>query len=331
MRNSNGVKPILFSGIQPTGDIHIGNYLGALRNWVALQSKYQSIFSIVDYHALTTSTNPDDLRKRSFQAAVDLLSIGVDPKKSILFRQSDVPEHTELQWIFSCITPVPELERMTQYKDLVQRHTKTANSGMLMYPVLQAADILLYHATHVPVGEDQVQHLELSRIIARKFNNRYGGYFPEVQPILSEMIRVMSLNDPMKKMSKSLGPKSYIALRDDAATVRSKIAKAVTDSEQNENSLGGGHNLLTLYKYFGSDHQYPQFKAQYELHTLSYAELKKALSDAIVDFLAPIEKLRRYYEDRPKLVEKILANGAKQARSRAQTTMRDVRKRIGLA
>lgn len=325
------MKPILFSGIKPTGEIHLGNYLGALKNWAALQSQYQAIYSIVDYHALTIAQDPDALRKQTFQLAVDLLSIGIDPKKSILFRQSDVPEHTELAWIFSCLTPVPELERMTQYKDLVQRHKKTSNAGMLMYPVLQAADILLYRATHVPVGEDQVQHLELSRIIARKFNNRYGQFFPEVEPILSENVRVMSLSDPMKKMSKSLGPKSYIALRDDAATVRAKIAKAVTDSEQDANTLGGGHNLLTLYRHFGSPEQYAQFKSQYALRKLSYADLKKSLADAVIDFLAPIQDARQSLEKNPAKVEEILTQGATRARAIAQKTMREVKAVIGLA
>jgi tryptophanyl-tRNA synthetase len=190
MKISNGVKPLVFSGTKPTGELHLGNYLGALKNWVDLQAKYSCIYSIVDYHALTIAVDPNELRANTFNVAVDLLSIGIDPKKTILFVQSDVPEHTELAWLFSCITPVPELVRMTQYKDLVLTHKKVANAGMLMYPVLQAADILLYQATHVPVGEDQLQHLELSRIIARKFNKRYGDFFPEIEPILSEDIRV---------------------------------------------------------------------------------------------------------------------------------------------
>ncbi len=324
------MKPLVFSGVQPTGELHLGNYLGALKNWVHLQSKYTCMYSIVDFHALTTITNPDELRKLTWEAAVDLLSIGVDPKKSTFFRQSDVLEHAELNWLFSCITPVPELERMTQYKDLVQKHKKVSNAGMLMYPVLMAADILLYKASHVPVGDDQIQHLELTRIIARKFNNRFGDFFPEVEPILSEDIRVMSLNDPMKKMSKSLGPSSYIALRDNPEVVNKKISKAVTDSLNDNTTLGGGHNLLTLYKHFGPQGMYDQYIEQYKLKKLSYATLKQELADSVNQFLKPIQEKQAYYEKHPAVVEQILKDGAKRARSIAQKNIKEVRKLVGL-
>ncbi len=324
------MKPILFSGVKPTGEIHIGNYLGALKNWVALQDKYQAIYSIVDYHALTVLPASDELRANTFHLAVDLLSIGIDPKASILFRQSDVPMHTELAWIFSCLTPVPELLRMTQYKDLVRAQKKPANAGMLTYPVLQAADILLYKASHVPVGDDQLQHLELARVIGRKFNQRYGEYFPEVKPVLSENVRVMSLHDPEKKMSKSLGPKSYIALRDKPEVVRNKIAKAVTDSLDNATTLTGGHNLLMLYKNFGTRRQFEQFERAYELKSLSYAQLKRELADALVKFIEPVQKKQDYYEKHPKEIERILALGGERANQIARKNIAEIRKLVGL-
>ena len=280
----------LFSGIKPTGDLHIGNYLGAVRNWVALQKDYSCIYSIVDYHALTTPIEPEELKSNTVRLAADLLSLGIDPKKAILFRQSDVPEHTELAWIFACLTPVPELERMTQYKNFVRDGLATANAGLLTYPVLQTADILLYMAEYVPVGEDQLQHLELGRIIAKKFNKRYGAFFPEIRPVLSENVRVMALNDPRKKMSKSLGPKSYISLRDTADVVKQKIQKAVTDSLNTANSLTGGHNLVTLFKQFGPRERTEHFERAYELKKISYSELKRELIRALDAFLEPVRK-----------------------------------------
>ena len=322
---------ILFSGIKPTGELHIGNYLGAVRNWVALQKDYACIYSIVDYHALTSPITQTELKENTVRLAADLLSLGIDPKRSILFRQSDVPEHTELAWIFSCLTPVPELERMTQYKDFVRDGRATANAGLLTYPVLQTADILLYMAEYVPVGEDQLQHLELGRIIARKFNKRYGTFFPEIRPVLSENVRVMALNDPGKKMSKSLGQKSYIALRDTADVIKQKIQKAVTDSLDSKNSLTGGHNLLTLFKQFGTRERSEHFERAYELKKLSYDELKRDLTQQLNTFLEPIREKRAYYDAHPKEVEKILANGAARARKIAQKTLSAVRKKIGLA
>lgn len=324
------MEKILFSGIKPTGEVHLGNYLGALKNWVALQKSYRTIYSIVDLHALTIDITPEELERGTFNVAVDLLSIGIDPKKSILFKQSEVVGHTELAWIFSCLTPVAELERMTQYKDMAQQKRSSANAGLFNYPILQAADILLYKAECVPVGEDQLQHLELSRVIARKFNQRYKPYFPEIKPVLSEEVRVMSLNDPNKKMSKSLGPKSYIALRDKPDTVRQKIAKAVTDSLEGDTTLGGGHNLLTLYKNFGPTERYASFEREFKLKKLSYADLKRDLSEALVAFLEPIQKKQAYYEAHPKEVEKILNDGAQHAQKLADKTLKEVQRLIGL-
>lgn len=323
-------EKILFSGIQPTGEPHLGNYLGALQNWVKLQNEYSAIYSIVSFHALTIDIKPQELKDNSFKLAIDLLSLGIDPKKCILFRQSDVTEHAELAWILNCLTPVAELERMTQYKDKIAQDKKAANAGLFTYPVLQAADILLYHAEYVPVGEDQLQHLELSRIIARKFNKRYGDYFPEVKPVLSQTVRVMSLNDPMKKMSKSLGPKSYIALRDKPEVIKKKIASAVTDSLGNTTTLGGGHNLLMLFKEFAPAKEFQKYEQEYKLRSLSYAKLKQDLTERIITFLRPIQEKQAHYEKHPDEVYRILEKGSSQARLRAQKTLKEVRTIVGL-
>lgn len=323
-------KPILVSGIKPTGELHLGNYVGMLKNAVALQGDYQAIYFIVDYHALTVDITASELTTNTRRMAVDALSVGINPRQSIFFRQSDVPEHAELAWIFNCLTPIMELERMTQYKDMRERNKSGANAGLYTYPVLQAADILIYHGEFVPVGEDQLQHLELSRVIARKFNKRYGNYFAEIKPLLTTVPRLMSLNDPMKKMSKSLGPKSYLALRDAPDVVREKISKAVTDSlDGDSTSLGGGHNLLTLYKEFGDAARYKRYERLYELKELSYADLKKDLTDAIIKFLKPIQIKQTSYDKRPKDVERILLAGAKRARAIAKKTIAEVRQQIG--
>ncbi|MBI4090799.1 MAG: tryptophan--tRNA ligase [Candidatus Komeilibacteria bacterium] len=325
------MNKILLSGIKPTGEPHLGNYLGALKNWVALQTSYRTIYSIVDLHALTINITPEELEHGTFDLAVDLLALGIDPKRSILFKQSDVVGHTELAWIFSCLTPVSELERMTQYKDMAKEKRGTSNAGLFNYPILQAADILLYKAEYVPVGEDQLQHLELSRVIARKFNQRYKQFFTEIKPVLSETVRVMSLHDPNKKMSKSLGPKSYIALRDKPDIVRQKIAKAVTDSLEGDTTLGGGHNLLTLFKNFGPSQRYEEFERQHALKKLSYAELKRELAEALIAFLAPIQERQAYFEKHPAEVQGYLAQGAKRAQAIADKTLEEVRKIIGLS
>jgi len=327
------MKNILFSGVKPTGKLHIGNYLGALKNWVDLQDKYSCIYSIVDYHALTVAVDPDELKENTRNMAILLLSIGIDPKKSILFKQSSVPLHTELTWIFNCITPVPELERMTQYKDLVKTHQKVANTGMLTYPVLQAADILIYKAGYVPVGEDQLQHLELSRIIAKKFNNRYKKQvFPEIKPILPEKqaARIMSLTNPDKKMSKSHGEKGAILLNDSPEIIRKKISKAVTDSGDTSTTLTGGHNLLMLFKQFAPTKAFTEAERKYKLKSLSYSELKKDMAEHIINFLQPIQEKQDYYRKNEKTVDKILDDGAKKATKIAEKTMKEVKETIGL-
>ncbi|MBU1202508.1 tryptophan--tRNA ligase [Patescibacteria group bacterium] len=313
----------LFSGIQPTGNLHLGNYLGAIKNWVELQKKYNCIFSIVDLHALSSNITAQEIRKNIFDLAVDLIALGIDPKKSILFQQSKVAEHTELAWIFNCITPVSELERMTQFKDKAKEQSSNINAGLFDYPVLQAADILLYKAEAVPVGEDQIQHVELTRIIAKKFNNRFGQYFPEAQAVLSPAKRVMSLNNPDKKMSKSLGEASYIAIRDSRDTISKKIKKAVSDEQ-------GTKNLLELYSYFGDKKKHTQMTKDFSARKLMNSQLKDELTISVLKFLEPIQKKILILEKNPAKVNKILDDGAKRAQKIASKNMSTIRKLIGI-
>ena len=314
---------ILISGIKPTGHIHLGNYLGAVKNWVDLQDKYNCSFFIADLHSLTMKINPLELKKQTFDLVVDLLALGINPKKSIFFRQSDVWGHTELGWIFNCLIPVAELERMTQFKDESAKQPDNVNAGLLTYPTLQAADILLYGAQYVPVGHDQIQHLELSRIIARKFNKRYQNFFPEVKPVLSPSPRLMSLNNPQKKMSKSLGEASYIAIRDDQEIIRTKIKKAVTDQQ-------GVKNLLELYGYFGDKKLHLQMTKDFSAGQLMNVKLKEELSLAIIQFLEPIQKKIKELEKNPSRVNKILEDGAKKAQKIATKNLKEIRKIIGI-
>lgn len=319
-------KPILFSGVQPTGKLHIGNYLGAIKNWVDLQNsnEYQTIFSIVDLHSLTQDYEVAKKSDEIYATLADYLACGIDPKKSIIFLQSHVKEHTELAWIFNCITPVAELERMTQYKDKAERQKDNINMGLFDYPVLMAADILLYKAEVVPVGEDQVQHVELTRIVARKFNNRWGKTFEEPKSKLTRAARLMALNDPMKKMSKSLGEKSYIALSDTPEEIAAKIKSAVTTPE-------GGRNLIDLLRAFSDDNKLiNKFEKEITDGTIRYSELKEILSKAIIDTLKPIQEKRAKLLTNKKYLDKILKHGAKQAEKIAQKNMTEFKKKIGL-
>ncbi|MCD6528269.1 tryptophan--tRNA ligase [bacterium] len=324
------MKQTVFSGIQPTGEIHIGNYLGAIKNWVELQGKYDCIFSIVDYHAITVDYNPKELQQRIFDTAVALLACGINPKKSILFVQSHVPEHTELAWIFNCLIPITELQRMTQFKEKARQYQKKVNAGLLTYPVLQAADILLYKAEKVPVGEDQKQHVELARKIARKFNNKFGNYFPEPESIISEALRIMSLTNPTKKMSKSHGPKSYIALTDSPENVRQKIAGAVTDSGPSKEMSPGVKNLFDLLNYISTKDVIDEFEKQYQVGTLKYADLKQTLTNEIIKLLKSVQKKRAQLIKKPDQVWEILENGAKQAQKIAKKNIGEIRKMVGV-
>lgn len=312
----------LVSGIQPTGQLHLGNYLGAVKNWLELQTKYDCFYFIADLHALTQEIKPENLKKQSEELIIDLLALGIDPKKVTFFRQSDIVGHTELAWIFNCLIPISELNRMTQFKDKSLRQPKNINAGLLTYPSLQAADILIYQAEYVPVGQDQLQHLELTRIAGRKFNSHYKKYFPEVNPVLSETPRVMSLSDPEKKMSKSLGPTGYIAIRDDADTVRQKIKKATTTE-------AGVKNLLELFSYFGDQKTWKKFEQDFKQKKLMNAELKEKLAESIIKFLQPIQEKIKKLNKNSSQVEKIMASGAKKAQKIADQNLKEIKKIVG--
>ncbi len=322
------MKHTLFSGMQPTGSLHIGNYLGALQQWVPLQHEHTSFFCIVDYHALTIPYEPKELAQRTHALALDWLAAGIDPEQATIFIQSHVPEHTELAWIFNTITPLGELERMTQFKDKSQQHKKNVNAGLFTYPILQAADILLYKGSVVPVGEDQVQHIELTRDIAKKFNKTFGKTFPETKPQLTKTARIMSLADPTKKMSKSLGDKHYIALTDDEKTIRKKVGSAVTDTGSGAQSPGV-QNLFSILEALDPE-VVVGFKAEQKKGTLKYKDLKEVVSNTIVSHLTPFQERRTELEAQPEKVADILIAGAEKARERAQETIQEVREKIGI-
>ena len=325
-------KPIIVSGIKPTGTLNIGGYLGAVKNWIALQNseKYEQYIFIADLHALATATSATRLRAESNKLAADLMACGLDAKKTCLFVQSHIPEHAELAWIFNCVTPISELKRMTQFKDKSQKQEKNINAGLLMYPILQAADILLYKAANVPVGQDQVQHVELTRDIAHWFNRRYGDYFPETKALLTEIPKVMGLTEPTKKMSKSDGnADNVIELTDEPSVIEKKIKRAVTAT------AGGGQtpgveNLLTLLKQFGSATTHKKFWDAEKDGSIRYGDLKQALANALANYFADFRTKRAELLANPKKLENILAEGASQARAVAQKTMTDVRKIVGI-
>ena len=318
----------ILSGIQPTGRLHVGNYLGALRNFVALQKTHQCLFMIADYHAITENYVPEKKRQEIFNLAVDFLAIGLDPKKSILFRQSCVPEHTELAWIFDTITPISYLERMTQYKDKASRQAENINAGLFTYPVLQAVDILLYYTDAVPVGQDQDQHLELTREIVRLFNNKFGKTFKEPKTLHTQTPKVMSLLEPERKMSKSLGEGHCIFIDDEPDVIQKKLSRAVTDSGDAKSP--GGKNLLLLCQEFCAPQIFQTFSGAAKQGQLRYGELKTALGESLTQHFADYRHRKQQLLSQPKKVEKIFTNGSKQARAIAQKTMDEVRQKIGL-
>ncbi len=324
-------KPIIFSAFQPTGNIHVGNYLGALKNWVDLQNsgKYQCIFSIVDMHSLTGDMKAEERREQITKMAAEMIAAGIDPEKSILFVQSHVPAHTELAWMLNCVTPISELERMTQFKDKSQSQVKNINAGLFTYPVLQAADILMYHATHVPVGEDQVQHIELTRDIAKKFNKKFGDCFPETKAILTETPRIKSLLEPTSKMSKSKGQGHVIELADEPAVIEKKLKKAVTATEGGGESLGV-ENLFLLLEYFGSKGDHATFVASEKDGSIRYGDLKAAVAAGMSEHFASFRERRKELLANHNEIADILIDGAEKANVIAMKTMEDVRKLVGI-
>ncbi|MBI4709417.1 MAG: tryptophan--tRNA ligase [Candidatus Portnoybacteria bacterium] len=322
----------VFSGIQPSGTPHIGNYLGAIKNWAAIQEEYDCIYCVVDLHAITVYQKPDILRQKTIDAIKIILAAGIDPEKSIVFVQSHIKEHSELAWILNTITPIGELERMTQFKDKAKNQKAGVSAGLLDYPVLMAADILLYNTDAVPVGEDQRQHVELSRVIARKFNNLYGETFKEpAELIRKEGARIMSLTDPTKKMSKSDEDKfGCIDLTDSPDLIREKIKKAVTDSGKeiiSRPDKPAVSNLLTIYSLF-SNQPIKEIETKYENKT--YVEFKEGLAQVVIEGLALFQEKYAELDKNPEYVLKVIKEGADKARNLAESKMKEVKEKMGL-
>lgn len=323
----------IFSGIQPTHGIHLGNYLGAIRHWVRLQESYDCIFCLVDQHALTTLQAPEEMRRNTREAAAALLAAGIDPKRSILFVQSNVAAHAQLAWVLSCVSPMGWLNRMTQFKEKAGKDRENAPVGLFTYPVLMAADILAYQATHVPVGEDQKQHLELARDVAGAFNRKFeADLFPLPEPmILGEATRVMSLRDGTKKMSKSdPSDQSRISLTDDADAIALKIRRAKSDSilgvSYDPQARPEASNLLTIFAAL-SDRPRAEVEAEYA--GTSFSEFKTRLADLAVEKLAPIAgEMRRLLAD-PGHLDAILHSGAEGASAIAGPVLRQAYERVG--
>jgi tryptophanyl-tRNA synthetase len=322
-------KPTIVSGIRATGRLHIGSYLGALKQFIDLQnaSEHHYYFFIADLHALTTPFEPKELRHNTLEIVAEYLAAGVDPEKSVLFLQNHVPEHAELAWIFNCITPLGELERMTQFKDKASQHKDNINAGLLTYPALMAADILLYKPALVPVGDDQSQHLELARTIARKFNSRFGKTFPEPKNYLTKPLRIRSLTSPDKKMSKT-GDEALM-LDDSPAEIKRKLKKAVTATD-GKNKSAGVDNLLFLLREFGTKDQIKYFENGVQDNSIKYSELKETLAGDIAKYFVEFrERKNRILNDKAYLAE-VLADGAKKARQTAGETLHEVKQKIGL-
>lgn len=323
----------ILSGIKPTARPHLGNYLGAMLPHTELQSGNECFYMIADLHALTIPFDPRLLKQNVIDLAIDMLAVGYDPDKSTLFIQSHVQEHAELTWIFNCLIPVPELERMIEYKEMIAQYPKNANVGLLDYPVLQATDILMYHPDVVPVGKDQVQHLELTNTIVGKFNRRFGNeYFTKIKPLIhKETAKIMALTKPDKKMSKSLGEANFIGLTDEPDVIRAKVAKAVTDTGPNEGRMSKGvENLFSLLLAANHKEDRERLMKEYERGTLKYVDLKEAVASAMADFLAPIRERRRELEKDPESALQYFKEGSERAREVARKTMEEVREIVGL-
>ncbi|MFW2339465.1 MAG: tryptophan--tRNA ligase [Acidimicrobiia bacterium] len=322
-------KQTVFSGIQPTGDVHIGNYLGALRNWVALQDEYDTIYCVVDLHATTVPYDASELHDNRVSTAKLLMAVGVEPSRSLLYFQSQVPQHAELSWILGSMTPLGALNRMTQYKEKAEKAGQML--GLYSYPVLMAADIMVHKAHAVPVGDDQTQHLELTRDLAERFNNRFGDTFPIPEQITPKRgARIMSLQDPTAKMSKSDGdPRGSVLLLDSADTIVKKFKSAVTDSERevsyDREKKAGISNLLDILSIYTGESVDALVD---EYADAGYGVFKQAVADAVVEGLAPIRTAYNALDDQE--VSRIMARGALDARTRAEQEMADVRTKVGL-
>jgi tryptophanyl-tRNA synthetase len=320
----------IFSGVQPTNNLHLGNYLGAIKNWVELQNSYDSFFCIVDLHAITVKQEPNTLQQNILNVAKTYLALGIDHNKSTIFAQSQVPQHAELAWILNTLAKLAELERMTQFKDKAKQNKENINMGLFDYPVLMAADILLYDTEIVPVGEDQKQHVELARDLAKRFNTAFGKTFVIPEPLIKkEGARIMGLDDPSKKMSKSAAnPNNYIALLDGPEVAAKKISRAVTDSGSTIKSgvdKPALTNLLTIYSLL-SGQSVKNIEKEYT--NKGYADFKKGLTGVVADFLSDFQTKFNALDDNK--VKIILANGAKKTRAIAEKKIDEVKSKMGL-
>ncbi len=320
----------VFSGIQPSGELHLGNYLGALRNWVELQKTYRCFFCIVDYHAITQDYDAKELGARTRDMATDILSIGVDPEQAVLFVQSQVVEHTELAWVFNTVAQFGDVSRMTQFKDKSQRQADNINVGLFDYPVLQAADIALYKGMFVPVGQDQVQHIELARRITRAFNRRWKKTFPEPEPLLTSTPKILGL-DGEAKMSKSLG--NTISLGASDKEIRKSLARAATDPARVTREDPGDPfkcNVHTLHTFFSTPEQLIWVREGCSTAGIGCVDCKNALADNVIEHLVPIRRRKQELRDSPGKVDSLLEQGAAKASEVARATMRQVRDVLGL-
>jgi tryptophanyl-tRNA synthetase len=327
------MQDLLVSGVQPTNNLHIGNYIGALKQWLQLQHQHRCLFMVVDLHAITVPQDPQKLRANILDIVATYLALGLDPKRCSLFIQSEVPEHTELAWILMTIAKMGEMERMTQFKDKSAKQGESTSLGLFGYPVLMAADVLLYNASSVPVGEDQTQHVELMRDLAQRFNTRFGETFVLPKALLqSEGARIMALDEPTKKMSKSAESiYNYIALADEPDVIRKKIMKAVTDTDgvvkydvENKPAIS---NLLTIFHHMIGE-AIPTIEARYAGQ--GYGTFKKDLAEATVTHLTPIQERLANFRQDPGELMRILDEARDQARAIASETMKTVRARVGI-
>jgi tryptophanyl-tRNA synthetase len=328
-------KPIVFSGAQPSGELSIGNYMGALRQWVGMQDSHDCIYCVVDLHAITVRQDPVKLREACLDTLAIYLACGIDPKKSTVFIQSQVPQHTQLSWALNCYTQMGELNRMTQFKDKSQKHANNINAGLFDYPVLMAADILLYQANEVPVGQDQKQHLELTRDIATRFNNAYGDTFVVPEPFIPETgAKVMSLQEPLKKMSKSDDNRNnVIGLLEDPKAIMKKVKKAMTDSDEppvvrfDVDEKPGVSNLLSLMSGC-TGQSIAALEAEFE--GKMYGHLKVAAGEAVVAMLEPLQARFKEFRADEAFLNQVMHEGAEKAQARAAVTLKTVYEKIGL-
>ncbi len=331
MSNVQETKPIILSGIQPSGILTIGHLTGALKNWKAMQEEHECYFMIADMHSITVRQTPADLRKRTLDTAAMFLAAGIEPEKSSLFIQSHVPQHAQLAWVLNTFTGMGECSRMTQFKDKSSKHAENVNVGLFSYPVLMAADILLYQANKVPVGEDQKQHLELSRNLAQRFNHNYSDTFAMPEPYIPKVgARIMSLQEPTSKMSKSdENENSILYLSDPYDVVVKKIKRAVTDSDSQvkfDEAKPGVSNLMTLY-HVATGNTFEEIEKEFEGN--GYGDFKDAVGEAVAEYLKPLREKYEAIRSDKKYLESILTEGADKARRQANKTLRKVYKKIG--